>query len=203
MLCCPALRLTGGCYGRAMTHPFELATAPESIAVRCPDCTGMAAWFAARSGIVEDKELRRRAAESQACDVDASVGWGNNRQTVVTYYPQLDVGDPMRELAERLPRTDGGRGTRLCAACGERARHELNWPDDAWFRCEVRGKTLWAWDRSYAADLREFIASAARDRHTHEHPLFLMHIPGHFLLAKHREAAVKKLQRLLEGAHPA
>lgn len=90
-------------------------------------------------------------------------------------------------------------GVCTCGSCGYRAKHILRWPENAFYKTEVRGQTLWAWDRDQAEALRAYIASTGRKFTgiARTHFWFLRHVPKHFLEVKHRTEALKKLDRLL------
>jgi hypothetical protein len=92
------------------------------------------------------------------------------------------------------------RGVSTCDTCGNSNEHVLSWPEDAYYGVEVDSKILWAWTRDAAIALKEFIASDNREpRDYGGHDRFLRHIPKEFLLAKHRDIAVRRLQRLLDS----
>lgn len=92
------------------------------------------------------------------------------------------------------------RGVSICGACGNSNEHVLQWPKDAYYAVEVDGKALWAWTRDATIALKDFIASNDREPSAYPgHERFLRHIPKEFLLAKHRELAVRRLQRLLDS----
>lgn len=71
--------------------------------------------------------------------------------------------------------------------------HTVTWPNDAFYRCNVRGHDLWAWSEEHARAIRAFIAGTTRATKS---PM-LLHLPKFFLLAKQRDATVKALDRLL------
>ncbi len=92
------------------------------------------------------------------------------------------------------------RGAITCGACGNSKGHVLRWPEDAYYAVEVDGKMLWAWTRGAAIALKNFIASDHREtRDFGSNERFLRHIPKEFLLAKHRDIAVRRLQGLLDS----
>jgi hypothetical protein len=90
-------------------------------------------------------------------------------------------------------------GVCLCSSCGYRKKHRLQFPEDAYYKTEIRGQILWAWNRDQLEALRIYIASTNRKFTgvAATHFWFLRHIPKHFLLVKHRTEALKKLDRLL------
>jgi hypothetical protein len=61
----------------------------------------------------------------------------------------------------------------------------------------IRGRTLWAFNRAHACELHEHIASKDRDRRGFKYRLALDVIPKHFMTAKVRDEAAKKLEALL------
>lgn len=91
-------------------------------------------------------------------------------------------------------------GVCTCGTCGYRQKRRLHWPEEAYYKTEIRGEVLWAWTREQAEALRLHIA--AKDRKLPRaarggHFWFLRHIPKHFLEVKNRTEALKKLDRLL------
>lgn len=94
----------------------------------------------------------------------------------------------------------GSHGPCVCPSCGyHNEKHPLQWPEEAYYQCEVNGKTLWAWSRGYAVALRDFLSSSTREPRDYPgYENFLFHVPKDFLLAKHRDTAVHRLVRLLK-----
>jgi hypothetical protein len=107
----------------------------------------------------------------------------------------------------------GEEGLLQCLACGRQGSHILDWPEDAYFKIDYRGRALWAHTRQDTQILRDFIASKERV-HRGEEMLrhdghrwvsrwrpaqFLRFVPSHFLTAKARDRVVKLLDRLLES----
>lgn len=85
-----------------------------------------------------------------------------------------------------------------CLNCGFSGNATIHWPENAFWKCEVKGKTLWAWSLEHAQVLLEFIQSTTRD--VHAHPAYassLLHLPSHFKLAKNRASALAALRRLI------
>ena len=46
-------------------------------------------------------------------------------------------------------------GTIVCPNCHLRRKHELDWPNDAYFQTELKGHRLWAYDRASLVELIE------------------------------------------------
>ena len=98
---------------------------------------------------------------------------------------------------------EGNEGVTACAFCKTLAKHTLDWPQDAYFQIDYKGQTLWAYDRSYALKLLEYIKSNDRkkrigstDKYVSQ-DFFLRKIPEHFQTKKARGEVVKKLSKLL------
>jgi hypothetical protein len=102
-----------------------------------------------------------------------------------------------RALVRRRSSADYGQplvGNLVCMNCHHNVEaHTVIWPNDAFYRCDVRGHELWAWSEDHARTIREFIDSKTRKARSPA----LLHLPEFFLRAKHREATVKALDRLL------
>lgn len=81
-----------------------------------------------------------------------------------------------------------------CSACHTNLKHKLNWPLDAYWQWEIRGQTLWAWDKNQALEILTYIKSELRpSRHSYS----LRYIPEHFLSAKVRALIVQRLEQSL------
>ena len=101
-------------------------------------------------------------------------------------------------------------GAYRCGKCSAQKRHKLKWPDDAYFKLSYKGKTLWAYDRSFALKLLEYIESNDRKKRAVCVPQgnsknefcvqdwFLRKIPEHFQTAKARPEISKKLRKVLD-----
>jgi hypothetical protein len=90
---------------------------------------------------------------------------------------------------------DGAVGIVSCPECISSYSHTLDWPSDAFYRVEHRRKVLWAWNREYLVMVREYIASSSRKT---EGSYYLRRkLPKFFLLAKHRQHVVDKIDAVL------
>lgn len=105
----------------------------------------------------------------------------------------------------------GGLGVLTCASCHRRRKHELRWPDDAYFRVDYRGHQLWAYNRANAVKLLNYIRSDERkkgikgfidlgDRKIEIDGIdsFLHKIPKIFQSKKARHHIVEKLEKRLQ-----
>ena len=161
---------------------------PDSFVMRCPKCAGPAEFRFAFTLVSPGgpKPPRRWPTTEETT-------WGG--WTVVQHDPVLYPWKPPAKGG--YIRSD--HGIRACTACGGRFPHKLSWPKDAYFKCDVRGQTLWAWSIDHARVLRDFIASVDRDPTKHKkYFLFLRHIPEHFIRAKNREIVLKRLTAMIE-----
>lgn len=85
-------------------------------------------------------------------------------------------------------------GLARCAACGLRRRHELNWPADAYWCWDIRGRMLWARDRAHALEILEHVRLEHRPARTSPG---LKRLPGFFLTAANRELVLSKIEKSL------
>jgi len=161
---------------------------PGRFSIRCPRCGGEATFD------FPFELLNEWSEELESWRVDTTVEilrWGG--WFVVAKHPDLF---PWKEPSGGYRRSD--QGVCYCQNCSTRFEHLLEWPSDAYFYCEVKGKLLWAWSREHVKVLKSFIQS--KNRKIEDYPgygLFLHHIPKHFMLAKNRDLVVKKLEKLL------
>ena len=163
---------------------------PDTFSIRCPNCRKEATFsfpFIFLWGNADNTQRQIQEHALPGCKLDKWGGW-----TILVNFPDLFPWEPPASGGRR--RDD--MGACVCGYCGTRALHRLNWPQDAYFACDVRGHTLWAWTRGHAQALKSYIESG--DRKTYPgYYLFLRHIPKVFLLAKNRETVSKKIQRML------
>ena len=89
-------------------------------------------------------------------------------------------------------------GSSTCLFCGYSGSHTVFWPEDAYYKTDVRGHTIWAWSAETVEVLIQYLASKHRRAKGYDgHFAFLLHLPTVFKKAKVREEAVLKLQHLL------
>src|SRR4051812_26037825 len=121
---------------------------PDETMVRCPKCGGRALLddpFAFYSAKTVPAELAANAYK-----------WGG--RLVVEKYPST--------IKWVEPPTGQGyphrRGVVRCLACHYLGAHDLSWPDDAYYKWDIRGHTLWACNREHAQVLLAFLGSKER-----------------------------------------
>lgn len=90
-------------------------------------------------------------------------------------------------------------GTAVCTKCDLRRKHKLKWPDEAYYRVNVKRQTLWAFNRQSALDLRDYIKSEDRDRSIYKYRSFLLKVPSYFQAKAFRDLIVKRLTAILNA----
>ena len=113
-------------------------------------------------------------------------------------YEASDWTRPFGQTGLRYPRFYD-HGTLVCGACGARRRHNLSWPNDAWFVVSHRDHVLWSFNRAMTVELRDYIASTERSRRGSKFAGALARVPTEFLDAKAREPVTRKLEALLKS----
>lgn len=197
-----------------MTLPYTWNPMPHLVDVRCPACQTRARFeFAELVRIRRVAEVayfqRSRDFEYQLMDGGiagkwhAAVYYHGLRRRSLTSVKNLPVGYGASDWDHsRYWYRSHGRdwGTLSCPVCVRPRKHLLSWPHDAWFQIEVRGAVLWAFHEESLLVLRDYIASEQRAPQRRKRwSWFLLKVPSHFLSAKVRPEAVKKLSRLLSG----
>lgn len=90
-------------------------------------------------------------------------------------------------------------GSVRCEHCHFRAKHDLVWPDDAYFSISYRNSVLWAFNRDSASVLNDYLVSKSREISRFRWASFLLHIPTVFKTRGARAAVSRQLLRLLAG----
>jgi sarcosine oxidase delta subunit len=193
-----------------MTGTYEWNPMPHRVDVRCPSCAAHARFEFAEAVRISRKADVPFFEQSRFFDYE----FVERREHGQSYHAAIfcaGIHGTDTLAIKRLP--DGydasqwnhsryavrshstTRGAVVCPACGLRRRHDLMWPTDAWFQCEVRGDVLWAFHRESTIALRDFVASKKRKRSRWSS--FLLHVPTVFLTANVRDEVVAKLDGLL------
>lgn len=203
-------------YAPAIMTPFAT--------IVCPKCEGAAKFSFATYQIIH-KSDQDYFIKSKNFDVFRGQHSHGSYYTAALYYPGL--GNSLENIQDlpsgyeadmwrhpywyvTLPKKLNDTGTIRCTKCLVQTKHNLKWPQDAYFQIEYKGQALWAYDRKYALKLLSYIESTERKKRIEGHSgptwnkiisqdWFLRHIPEHFQTAKARPAIVKKLKKRLSN----
>ena len=192
--------------------------ASPEIVIRCPVCSGPANFSFATFAIIKKGDLQYFEHSKNFDVIRGQHSHGSYFNAALYYYGLADALFNITDLPDgysspmwesRWPRGEfWNRGAIHCTACFIRKKHELNWPADAYFQVEYRGKALWAYDRAHALKLLSYLESDERKKAVEyyvgepwntfkkEHWM-LANLPTHFQTAKARPAIVKKLRGML------
>lgn len=193
--------------GRYLWNPL-----PPTLDVKCLRCGKRAYFEFAEVVTIREKKDVQFFKDSDQFDYLFSQGGGGNRWHAAFFYPGLHGRSvaAIRELpdgyepsnwahSKYLYRSSNfGMGSVDCSHCGLRQKHQLKWPEDAYYQIEYKGEILWAFHQESAAELKEFIASKDRDRSKYRWATFLLHVPTIFLKENARDSIVRKLAKLLQ-----
>lgn len=186
--------------------------------IKCPNCGELCEFTYAESIRIKKKDASYFL-KSKIFKIEKTTGWSESRTYYYTlHYPYImpnleNIIDlPEKYTAENwrkrighgIYRTHLNDGVAVCSLCNIRQKHVLKWPEDAYFQIDYKGQTLWAYNRTYALKLRDYIASNDRKK---RHPnsteyhifqdSFLRKIPEHFQSKKARTEIVKKIEKLI------
>lgn len=165
------------------------------LEVRCPRCGGHATFDEPFEFLSERK--------TPMADGEGLARWGG--YYVREKYPSVLRWKAPRGSDQYLSTAPQGGGYRLrhvgvvrCGACHHVGAHLLRWPDDAWFRWDVRGTRLWAWDEPHARVLLAYVESLRREPARHPgYQRSLRKLPAVILAARNRALVAKKIRTLL------
>jgi len=193
-----------------MTGPYDWNPMPHVLDIRCPKCDSLSVFEFAESVRIRrrtDIAAFKRHPHLQYEFVESRLG---NRFHQAVFFAGIGVSSAsnLRDLpdgympedwehSKYLNRYNPVRGTVRCSSCGLRSKHELDWPLEAAYSVNHKGRLLWAFHRESALELRRYIASTRRNRNDYKWRFLLRHVPSHFLGAKDRERVVELLDRLL------
>ncbi|TCK02592.1 hypothetical protein [Marinobacterium mangrovicola] len=194
-----------------MTGTYEWNPMPHILDIKCPWC-GRHAVF--EFGEVVRITLKKDIAFFEESDLFEYYQFKDScghKWHGAVFYANLHGGstEAIHELPEGykpenwnhskyLTRSQGtDLGSVSCGHCHTRKPYILNWPYDAFYSINVKNKTLWAFNRESAVDLRDYIESTDRKTSKYRWASFLLHIPTTFKKHSVRDSVVKKINRLL------
>ena len=188
---------------------------PHTLDVRCPSCGTKAFFEFAEAVRIREKKDVPFFQDNDQFDYLLCKDSCGHRWHAAIYYAGLHgrtVGS-IGELPDGYSRSDwehskylyrsagSARGSVSCGSCHLRRKHELRWPEDAYFQIDYKSDVLWAFNDESASELRDFIASTDRKRDGYRWESFLMKIPTKFLRHGARDTIVKRLGKLIPPTH--
>ncbi|MDO3666151.1 hypothetical protein [Acinetobacter higginsii] len=188
-----------------MTGIYEYWSLPSKLNIKCPACQAKADFEFARLAKIPLKKdvdyFQHHADFEYARFQDSCGGYWH----AAFYYPNLSNGiDQIQGLPEGYDSmawstrySVQSRGGVICESCGYRHKHELNWPNDAYYVVMYRQQALWAFHREAAIELYHYLTEALRDHKKYRYSFFLLHIPTIFKQKKARQHVTQQLQKLL------
>ncbi len=158
---------------------------PGDMQIRCPRC-GACASYMTPFAFYSQKQ-------GPPADVQSPThNWGS--YLVVELYPAIMPWSPPSRGAGYTH----SAGVVLCPVCHLAASHKLDWPEDAFYRWDIRGNTLWACSAEHARAILAFLSSAERNENLFgPYARSLRKLPSEFLSAKVRERIAKAIRRSL------
>ncbi len=108
-----------------------------------------------------------------------------------------DIPEQHKNFSQRTPYLNKSYGAVTCIHCLIKRKHQLLWPEEAYYCIEYKGHVLWAPNLSIFQSIHDYIASKDRDRHKYGHYHSLLHLPQHFLTQNARTTVIKKIQTFL------
>ncbi|MBK8572114.1 MAG: hypothetical protein IPN91_05585 [Holophagaceae bacterium] len=164
-------------------HPPAM---PAHVSLVCPQCTHLASFEPPYWAVLQGEPPPGSG---------ALIEW-KGRLVQARFPGQVPWDDPCNAACRPAARSKT-LGVVVCAACGLVRRHLLDWPGDAFFKCDIQGRTLWAWNRSH---LQAIQVALRGERGSREPSAFgPVKVPRHFLIAKHRDLVLEATARLLES----
>lgn len=185
-----------------MSNKIYYSTDADEISVICPNCSAKATFRQSVSIEIKLKKDIQYFKKSKFFDYKKTTFSHS-----AIFYPDLHSTVNIEDLPDGYTVNDFKHrntlnydctpGTKICNHCGTKKKSNLSWPKDAYFKCEIKGKVLWAFNREHLISLRDFIESDTRVTADKYYQYFLRKIPSIFLNRKNRKEVVKKLNKLI------
>ena len=169
-----------------MSHP------EPTREIRCPRCGGPARFEKPFEFIGGPTPK----ANSPLWQLPRNGGWFV-RERFPSLFPWTGPDDYYRHVSATPGASE--RGVTQCLRCRDARVHDMHWPQDAFWRWEIRGSVLWAFSREHAQVLREFISRSHREPADFgvEFAGFLARLPSEFLRAQVRDEIVRMIDESL------
>ncbi|MDH5433005.1 MAG: hypothetical protein OEY19_03605 [Gammaproteobacteria bacterium] len=195
-----------------MTGTYDWNPMPHKVDILCPQCNELAVFeFAELVRIklkkdipfFQDSDLFEYHTFSDSCGHKwhAAIyfaGLHGSSVNAISDLPENYKPDHWAHSKYLTRSNETYLGSYACPACKTNNKHTLQWPEDAYYSIEHKGKVLWAFNRESATDLYDFLNGSTRKVDNFKWQHFLLHIPTVFKTAKARDSVVKKLAKLLE-----
>lgn len=192
-----------------MTGFYEFFSLPDRVEVVCPLCDGCATFTYAHVLQIEKKMpiyLKTSSLRSNCLTKDLPI----NGPACCFFLPysvqclgeknfqKKYQGASTWEHRANSAFTDGtDLGLICCHQCMAKQKHQLEWPQDAFYSIEFKGHLLWAFNKMMMQQIRDYIQAKDRDAVFASEPIVIRHLPTVFKLAKNREGLVKKINKLI------
>lgn len=126
----------------------------SEVAVVCPFCNREAMFDAQPYEFIPEREWKKSGRTEPNFKFS---GW-----RVVERYPSLVRWSPQKAVNDTKQRKK--HGVIKCSNCSNIREGYLAWPEDAYYKWDIRGKLLWANNRRHAVALMQHIESNHRGR---------------------------------------
>ena len=203
--------INNGCYNK-MTLPYQWNPMPYKIDIVCPKCQKDSKFeFAELVTIQKRKDIEFFKKSKHFEYVTYVDSCGHKKHGAIFFFK---IHGTTTESIEELPEGFDKRnwdhsrdwsmghnwelGSVYCSNCQHIAKHELQWPNEAFYKIEYKSQILWAPDLKTMVALKDYIESEERDTNKHGCKCFLMKIPEIFLARKARNEIVKKINKKLK-----
>lgn len=197
-----------------MTGTYDRNPMPHQVDVKCPHCGRQAEFEFAEVRRIKLKTDVEFFKNSNTFDYRKFQNFRGHYWHGALYFAGLH-GSPhsaIHELPEGYLPSDWEHsrylyrshgldiGSVRCLHCHLRAKHNLRWPEDAYFSISYKNHVLWAFNRESACDLNNYLLSKYRGVSKYRWSSYLLHVPTVFKIHKARETVSKQLLRLLGSA---
>ena len=154
-----------------MTAIYEYWSLPSKLSIKCPACQAKANFEFARLAKIHLKKDVGYFQSHPDFEYARFQDYCGSYWHAAFYYPNLSSGiEQIQDLPEGYDSkawntrySIQSQGGVICESCSYRQKHELNWPNDAYYVVMYRQQALWAFHREAAIELYHYLSEALRD----------------------------------------
>lgn len=156
----------------------------SEVAIECPSCQREALFDGMPYEFVPERNWKK----SGRSEVNFKFsGWH-----VVERYPSLVRWSPKKAINDT--KQTKKHGVAKCSNCGYISESYLAWPENAYYKWDIRGTLLWAYNRQHAMALLKHIETGHRDRGK---GYKFYKLPRVVISRKNRALVIKQIKRRL------
>jgi hypothetical protein len=158
----------------------------QDLAITCPKCRSIA-FFSSPYVILHGDAALAASADPQVTGVPLRRGG-----FAIERFPNLFPWNDPKNRSIHFDTPPEAWGIASCSHCPYRKKHQLSWPEDAFYKINLSCGLLWAQHRDQLVKIRECIADSQ-----HRGWMFSNRLNKNFFLKRNRDRVLRGIDELL------